>query len=105
MLAEHDYSSARQRRFLGARASGQPVRRNPVGGWGVWVVVLHEETLGVVVARDRVEAMVEIGGTLTRRGVTLIPIIEGLPKTKAEAAGRRIAERLLGLGYEPHVAR
>lgn len=107
MLAEGEYSSARQRRFLGARASGEPVRpaRNPRELWGVWVAVLREETLGVVVARDRVEAMVEIGGSLTRQGVTLVTIIDGLSKTKAEGAGRRIAERLLGMGYEPHVAR
>jgi hypothetical protein len=29
MLERHEYSSARQRRFLGARASGYPVRGNP----------------------------------------------------------------------------
>ena len=42
MLKRHEYTSAKQRRFLGARASGEPVRkakRNPGERWHVYPIV------------------------------------------------------------------
>lgn len=63
MLKRHEYTSAKQRRFLGARASGEPVRkvkRNPAraGVWGVYQVLNRPRhtgsatVIGYVAARN-----------------------------------------------------
>lgn len=73
MLHRGEYSSAKQRRFLGARASGQPVRRakrnpSPAPGWHVFEVVyyppgdpgIRRQLKGYIVARSQADADREV---------------------------------------------
>lgn len=59
MLKRHEYASDKQRRFLGARASGEPVRkakRNPVRQWHVYSVVTRLGHLtGYVIGQSRAD--------------------------------------------------
>lgn len=58
MLERREYSSAKQRRFLGARASGQPVRRNPPRKtWHLYSVIVGNRIADYVIGRSREEVL------------------------------------------------
>lgn len=89
MLRRHEYTSAKQRRFLGARASGQPVRtakpNHHLDGGGVKYFAVCNASgkrVGVILQKNRTEAAEELAfvNARGRKRFTLGRELKRLPK-------------------------
>lgn len=98
MLRRGEFSSARQRRFLGARASGAPVkkaaRRNPSrDSYGVYEIADRGRAIGFAAAESAAGArrfLEEMGGVRNVDRLQVRELVRGLTLNKALELARHL---------------